>query len=507
VAFGGVNVGIDQLVVMGVALGSMVGLTYLFRSSRLGRGMRAVVDNGELLSLTGASPTAVRRSAWYIGTAFAALSGVLLAPTIGLDATILTLLVVQAFGAAAIGLFRSIPATYAGGLAIGVVAALSTKYVASVPALAGLPSSLPFIVLFAILLVVPRRWLVDVASERQRRVRERRPTSRVALASRALTVVVLSIAVPGLAGTRLSIYTAALAYVILFLSLALLVRTSGQVSLAQLAFAAVGAAASARLAVEANVPWILAVLLGGLVAVPVGALVAIPAVRRSGLYLALATFGFGVLLERMVFGTSLMFGGGLGSLPAPRPSFARSEKAYFYVVLGFVIACVLLVLAVQRSRLGRLLRAMADSPLALSTYGTNVTVIKVAVFCISAFLAGLSGALLAPINGTASAGGFGAFASLLLLVVLSIAPGREVTAAFGAATALIVLPSYLTNSTLNEYLPVAFGLCAVIVATLDGGTWIPAGLARAAARTRPRSNRSPTKARLVAHSQPAHVAT
>ena len=144
-----------------------------------------------------------------------------------------------------------------------------------------------------------------------------------------------------------------------------------------------------------------AVLIGALIAVPVGALLAIPAVRRSGLFLALASFGFAVLFEQLVYPTNL-FGGSEGNLPAPRPSFASGDKAYYYLLLAFVAASIILVTMLQRGRLGRLMRAMADSPTALNTSGMSVTAVKVIVFCVSAFLAGLGGALLGPVTGTAS---------------------------------------------------------------------------------------------------------
>ena len=89
-----------------------------------------------------------------IGSCFAALSGVLLAPRVGLDATILTLLVVQAFGACAVGLFSSLPVTYGGGLVVGVAASLATKYLTRAP-WSGVPSTVPFLILIAVLLVVP----------------------------------------------------------------------------------------------------------------------------------------------------------------------------------------------------------------------------------------------------------------------------------------------------------------------------------------------------------------
>jgi branched-subunit amino acid ABC-type transport system permease component len=490
-----VQVGVDQAIVMVVALVATLLLTAMFDRTALGRSMRAVVDDDDLLALTGERPVRVRRAAWYVGTAFAGLSGVLLAPTVGLDGVVLTLLVVQAFGAAAIGMFTSVPLTYVGGLVIGVLAGLSTKWVASVPTLNGLPPSLPFIVLFLALVLAPARWLVDFTRERKPAIAEHRELPLRARVVGGVGLVLLVLRAPDLLGTRLPVYTAALAYAVVLLSLALLMRTSGQISLAQLAFAAVGAAASARLATQAGVPWLVAVLLGALTAVPVGAVLAVPAIRRAGLYLALATFGFAVLLERMVFATGLMFGGSATSLAAPRPSFATSDRAYFYVVVAFVALAVVVVTLVHRSRLGRLLRAMADSPLALETYGTNLTVIKVAVFCISAFLAGLGGALLGPVTGNATPANFGALAGLQLIVVLVLVPGSEVTGALGAAAALSVIPSYVTSAQLNEYLPVVYGVSAVLVAMGHGGVHAPRALVRAAARTRGHATRSPIRAR------------
>lgn len=493
----GVNVGYDQLIIMIVGVSAMAALTWLFRSTRTGRAMTAVVDQPTLLALTGTSPVRIRRRAWVIGTCFAALSGILLAPAVGLDAPVLTLLVVQAFGAAAIGRFSSLPYTYLGGLLIGVLSAVSTKYVASISWLGGVPSSLPFVVLFIVLVVAPRNWLVDFVVNRKAPVRDPRHLPVQAKLVGAAAAVLLVWRLPDLVGARLPVYSAGLAYVLIFLSLALLLRTSGQVSLGQLAFAAVGAVASARLATEAGLPWVLAMVIGALFAVPVGALLAIPAVRRSGLYLALATFGFAVLLERLTFSTSLMFGGtSTGSLPAPRPSFAQTDNAYFYVVAGFLGFAILLLSAVHRGRLGRLLRAMSDSPVALNTYGTNVTVVKVIVFCLSAFLAGLGGALLGPVTGSASPGNFDAFSSLMLLVVLVISVGSEVVASFIAAAALFVLPVYITSEQFNNYLPVLFGLTAIAVAMKPADLLAPAWLSRAAVRARGETRRHPVVARV-----------
>src|SRR5438270_588141 len=116
-------------IVIGTVTGSLYGLAALglvltYRTSgvfNLAHG--AVVADPALLSLTGMNPVPVRRASWIIGCSFAALTGILIAPTLGADAFLLSALVVQAFGAVAIGRFSSLPWTYVGGLIVGILAA------------------------------------------------------------------------------------------------------------------------------------------------------------------------------------------------------------------------------------------------------------------------------------------------------------------------------------------------------------------------------------------------
>src|SRR3954454_152085 len=127
VRLGGVNISYPQLWVTLFGVAAAVALFVLFQFSRTGLAMRAVVNDPDLVAMQGTSPDRVRRISWMIGCTFAAVSGVLVMPFIGLNSIALTFLVVQAFGAAAIGAFSSIPLTFAGGLVIGVLASLSQK--------------------------------------------------------------------------------------------------------------------------------------------------------------------------------------------------------------------------------------------------------------------------------------------------------------------------------------------------------------------------------------------
>jgi ABC-type branched-subunit amino acid transport system ATPase component/branched-subunit amino acid ABC-type transport system permease component len=462
----GVFIGEDQMIITGIALAATVALFLFFRLTRLGLAMRGVVDNPELLDLGGTSPAAVRRWAWIIGSSFAVLAGVLLAPTLNLDATVLTLLVVQAFGAAAIGRFSSLPLTYVGGLAVGIIASVATKYVVTGSAvLAGLPGSIPFIVLFLVLIFTPRSKLADRRVSRPRPAAVYAAPARVQLAGAAVLGVVLLV-VPHLVNAgQLPYWSDGLTQVVLFLSLGLLVRTSGQVSLCQAAFAAIGATTMGHLTAGFGLPWGIALLLAGLAAVPIGAFIAIPAIRLPGVFLALATFGFGVTMQQMGYPLWIMFGSSSLGQAVNRPSFAQGDIAYYYLMLAFVVAASLLVVWLVRSRLGRLLRGMADSPVALATHGTSVLVTRVLVFCIAAFLAGLSGALFGGVVHTVTSSDFAAFSSLTLLALLVIMPGREPWYAFGAGFALVIIPSWIsTGGTVDDWLNVLFGAAAVQVA-------------------------------------------
>jgi branched-subunit amino acid ABC-type transport system permease component len=498
-SLGSVNVGVDQLLTLGIAVAITTALAGFLARNRLGVAMRGVVDDPDLINLSGTNPARVRRAAWAIGSSVAALSGILIAPTIGLDAVLLTYLVIQAFGAAAIGRFSSMPRTFAGGLVVGVGASLATKYVGQIHWLTGFPPSFPFIVLFAVLLFTRRGRFVELGASPARVTRRQRAPLPVPVRrAMGLALAAVVLAVPSFAGVHLSSYADAVVFVLMFASLRLLVVTSGQVSLCHAAFAAVGATTFSHLTTGAHWPWLVALLAAGLVAVPVGAVLALPAIRLSGLYLALATFGFGVLLQRLVYPTALMFGS-QASLGATRPALGGlhlgGDKAFYFVCVAVVAVGVGLVHLLTRTRLGRLLRALSDSPTALTTLGAEVNLIRTLVFCISAALAAIAGALYASFIGSFGSSSFDALLSLTLLVVLAIAGSGEISAPVVAAAAYIVVPSYIQSATLNEWLPVLFGVSAIAVAVTSARPG-PAPVFRLPERVAARRRESPVRYRL-----------
>lgn len=494
----GVRVGVDQIIVVVIAALASAFLAVFFRASRLGAAMRAVVDDPDLLDLAGTDPVRVQRLSWSIGASFAVASGILIAPSIGLDAVLLTFLVVQAFGAAAIGRFSSLLGTYLGGLMVGVAAALATGYLGTIPLLEGLPASLPFLVLFVVLLATPRHRFPQTGDTPARPRPVRRPLPAPLRYVGFTAAAVVTLAVPSLVGARLPLYTNAVVFTIAFLSLALLVNLSGQVSLCHAAFAAFGATTFAHLTTGAGVPWLAALVLAGLAVVPLGAAVAIPATRLSGVYLALATFGLGILLERMVYPTAVMFGGS-GTQVAPRPRFLglADDTRFYYLTLSIAVAAALLVLWLRRGRLGRLLTAMADEPVALNVLGAVTNVTKVLVFCISAFLAGIAGGLFAALGGSVSGVAYSPLQSLLWLAVLALGGRGLIGTAVVAALAFAVLPAY-GEALLADYQAVVFGVAAIVAALLGSGrARVRERVEALSERAAWRRLRSPVQARLT----------
>jgi ABC-type branched-subunit amino acid transport system ATPase component/branched-subunit amino acid ABC-type transport system permease component len=467
----GVVVTYEQIVTMAVALAATLALAVFFKKSRLGVGMRGVVDDPTLLAMTGTSPVAVRRVAWVAGSIFVCLSGVLLAPSVNLDSMVLTLLVVQSFGAAAIGRFSSLPLTYVGGLAIGVISALLTRYVSQTSEyLAGLSQSVPFIVLFIVLIVTPRSKLVDHRPSAPRPTAGWRAPGRVQLVGTLLMLIVL-VSGPLWFGARLPSFTVALSYVLLFLSLGLLVKSSNQVSLAHIGFAATGCVAFSVARVEWGLPWILALVVAALITIPIGAFIALPAIRLSGIFLALATFAFGLILEVMFYNSELMFGPSTAGLPMPRPQVLGldTDLGYYYLVLTVVVGCTLFVVLLQRMRLGRLLRGLGESPIALETSGASVRLTKLIVFCLSSGMAAVAGALYGSTFSNVGGLSFQSFSSLILLVLLLLMPGSEPWYAVLGAFSLVVLPTFLPGGqTATDVMTLIFG-ASIVVAGLQRG--------------------------------------
>src|SRR4051794_35833573 len=452
----GVSVSWHQAFAFLLAIVVAVGLRVLLYQTRAGVTMRAAVDDRPLASLNGARPDRSAMLAWAIGCSLASLAGILIAAELELQHVLLTLLIVNAYAAAVIGRLRSLPLTFLGAVILGLADAYGQGYLPTDnDYVKGFRSAIPVVILFIALLVVPHARLRGHAITRSR---EWYPTpsyrgSLLAVAALMTTVVVISTLVSDADALQL---TRMFAIAIVALSMVPLVGYGGQISLCQMSFAAIGAIVMVHNGAQGQP---LTLLLVAVVCAAVGALVALPALRLQGIYLALSTAAFAVVLDRWIFNLPSFNIGpidvdffGQGTTPAGRIHLPGvdpgSERSFFVVMAAIFCALAMCVVALRRSRFGERLLAMKDSPAACATLGMNLTGTKLAVFAFSAAMAGVGGALYAGAVGNISAERFNFFAGLPILLLAVVGGIGAIGGAVFAGMVLYAIP--LVTSTWND---------------------------------------------------------
>jgi branched-chain amino acid transport system permease protein len=424
------------------AVGVAFGLRLLFKRTRLGVAMRAVVDSPELCAVKGLSPNRVTAASWALGSMLAGLAAILIAPGLNLEVNTLSLLVVSAYAAAVVGRMQSLPATFVGALILGIGQTMVVGYLPQDNELVrNLKPALPFLLLFAALLLRPERRL----PERARTHAEPEPPAlRITVGLGVAAIVAAWVAAGRLSDYQLTVGSKALLFSCITLSLVLLTGLSGQVSLMQMSFVGIGAVVVGKLG--GDVPWVVALLLATVVTGVVGCLVALPVLRLRGIYLALCTLAFAILMDGLVFGNSKVLGGG-STLEVPRPSIfgisMSSEQAMFVLTAAAVALYANVFLAVRRSAFGRMLSAVRDSPTASQMMGMDIVGVKLRVFGLSALLAGAAGALLGALQVRVGALDFLYFRSLTVLLVATIFGITSVSGALLGAGFFVVLPEVL----------------------------------------------------------------
>jgi branched-chain amino acid transport system permease protein len=412
-----------------VAVGLAIGLRILLFRTRIGIAMRAVVDNRDLAALGGARSTVLSSFAWALGCSLAALAGILLAPeTADMSTTTLTFLIITAFAAAVVGRLRSLPLTYLGALILALATHWMGSFLKFSDRWTNVPDALPTIMLFIVLLLLPRAEIQFARIGQIKRV-ERVSSVRDTVIGMAVLVAAISIVSVFLSSsnpTHVSQITVGMCTALVALSLVPLTGWAGQVSLAPLAFAGIGAVAYARLGGAHGSIW--AVFLAALVTIPIGALFAFPAMRLQGLYLALATLAFAAMVEDIFYTQPFAIGPGERSVEGVHIlgiNFANSQSSHPKPLLILVTVvfglCGIGVVALRRSAFGRRLVALRDSEAASVTVGVNVLETKLAVFAMSAGIAGFAGAFFAMSFGTLNgAQGFQMIAGLPVVLALVI---------------------------------------------------------------------------------------
>jgi branched-subunit amino acid ABC-type transport system permease component/ABC-type branched-subunit amino acid transport system ATPase component len=466
----------DQITTFVAAVFAAVVLWLVMRHTALGLRMRATVDRRDLATLRGVDADRTSARAWMLSTTLAGLAGVLAVPSLGLDSGAFTVLLFASATAAVFGGLRSIPVTFAAGLALGVVQNLVAGYADFAEQVTGFRTAVPAILLFAGLLVrgrardrvagsiaedaPPPDYLADLP-----RWRRSLPWGAALAALLVWTCVF---------GTDywVGLVAQGLVLALIFCSFVVVTGIGGMVNLAQASFAALAALATG-LAFDKGLPFPVAVLLGVLAAVVAGLLVALPSLRLGGRVLALATLALALLADQVLFQIDAFSNGTIGwKLPAVSFGFTDTNDPRLRVVLLLVVLglVALLIRNLQRSASGRAILAVRSAPTAAVAAGVSAVRTKIVLFVLASGIAGLGGVLYAMFNGQITATDLPAFTGFVWLAVIVLQGVRRIGGAVLGGLIVVFVPellSYVTDS--QQVGAILFGLGGMILAKHPDG--------------------------------------
>ena len=500
----------NQFAVIISAVVIAVVATLVLRFTSVGLATRMTVDQPRNAGIAGVNTEAVTAGSWMVGVMLAGFAGVLLSPIVGLQEFQFTLLLVGSFAAVVIGRMTSLPLAFAGAIAVGLLQQIWVKYQPSEGFFStGVAASIPFVVMLVFLIgySFSSKGLRSESFEIDRRSSRGAhgdappipPPRGWKRAIGPLTMAAALTALPLLFDDLwifdsfwIGVFAQGIALAVIYLSYTLVTGEGALISLCQITLAGIGAFAAARLAAEAGWPVWLAILVGALIAVPFGLLVAIPSLRIGDLYLALLTLGFALVIEQVVWQRPEYDNFGAG-LKIARPfGLQITDRLEMYVIVAVVFAVVgLLIINMKRATSGLVFAAIRSSEPASATSGISIVRAKLVLFSISAFVAGLGGALYATVVGSATPTSFNALVGIVWLAIVVTWGVRSVTGALLAGMIYAIAPQRLsiililvfflvvggvfTQLALNQaYRKVlgALAMAILAVAAFAGSAWI-----------------------------------
>src|SRR5262245_46383 len=253
-----------------------------------------------------------------------------------------------------------------------------------------------------------------------------------------------------------------LLYIILALGLNILVGFAGQLAFANAAIYGIGAYGTALLQVHWSWSFWAAAPVGAVLAMVIGTLLAFPALRLSGIFLALATLAFAQATQWVLWHwQSVTFGAGGFRVPAPSFSWLAIKQEYGIYLVSWVVTVGLLVFTwrIMRSRIGRAFVAMRDGEIAAQSLGINLLNYKAMAFALSSFYAGVAGALYSGLLGFVSPEGFDLFQMIIQKAMIVVGGlGSVVGSVFGAALLVYIMEFLREFKSTQE---IVFGMLLV----------------------------------------------
>lgn len=301
--------------------------------------------------------------------------------------------------------------------------------------------------------------------------------------------------IPGIPlGYVLYLVSLGLIYAIVALGLNLLFGYAGQFSLGHAGFFAIGAYTSAILTARAGVPFVITLPVAGLLTAIIGFLLGLPALRLSGLYLAVATLGFGLAIPQLILWQGTITGGAMGIHSIPPASILsivfRTDQDYYYLALGVLILLTIFARNIVNSDTGRAFISIRDSEVAARAMGISLVRYKTTAFALSAFYAGIAGCLYANLIHGVSPEDFTIFLSIDFVTMIVLGGLGTVGGALYGAFLLTLLQNSLTRLPIvsdfqNLYVVV---LGAILILTI---IFFPRGVAGGIQSLRRRLARHP----------------
>ncbi|MBU1315802.1 MAG: ABC transporter permease [Alphaproteobacteria bacterium] len=399
--FFGLRITTQTFWILGTSLTVFVLLWLLISRTKVGKALRACSENPSAAALMGINVKRMTVLSFTLATLIAATAGVVVAPTTTLQFNTGQLFTISGFIAVVIGGISSFPGAIVGGLFLGLVTQFATAYVSSL-----FSNAIALILLLFILIYAPTG-LVPSKVNRRQDVREEprvwghltrlAPRTAWIAAVIGLTIaIMLPLIVPK---AYISSLTIAAIIFLALIGLDLLMGYTGQVSLGQAGFMAIGGYTAGYLSIHYELEPVLGIAAGMALSLLSALVLSVVTLRLRGLYLALATLAFGLLVDSCAIGFIDITGGpsgmvGIPSFSVGAWSFDTPISMYFLVMVIDVVVLFALFGAL-RSSFGRALQSIRSDQMAAGALGINIVRYKLAAFMISAALASLAGSLLA----------------------------------------------------------------------------------------------------------------
>jgi ABC-type branched-subunit amino acid transport system ATPase component/branched-subunit amino acid ABC-type transport system permease component len=477
----GATVGVDKLILFGISLVLVAALSAFYRYTKFGWATTAANENRRALAALGYSQSKLAAISWVLGTAIAGVAGILLAPTIGLQVTQLTLLILPGLAAAVVGNLRSFSLTLVGGLAIGIIQSEISRYV-STP---GWSDTAPFILILVVLLIRGQdRGLRTQIAERMPKLGTGRIRLGLVLPAVIAMIVIVNL---NISASWMEAIVTTFGFAVILLSFVPVTGYSGQLSLAQYAFAGFGAWVAGRIYATTGTPFILVIVIAVLATVPLGIMLGAICLRVRGIYLAIATLGLAVTLQNLIFDSAKLTGGTTGTIiPDPKlfgidlGAILHGDRYAIFCIVVFTIAAIA-VANLRRGRSGRRLLATRANERAAASLGINPMISRLYAFGLSSGIAAVGGILITFRNPAIVYTEFETLASIQLVAQAVVGGiGWIIGPVLGALGQLGGVISLLLNplgGDVTSYLPLAFGVLLLITITQapDGAAELVAG--------------------------------